>query len=100
MIGEAVFQNGLSYRLPPGSLPSVTGSAISFSDIGTIGTLPGSSRSLVRKAFANSIREVWWALLPFAIAGLLCCLPMKMFKLHEETDETYGVVETTGASTA
>lgn len=100
VISEAIFQNGLSYRLPPSSLPSNIGSTLSFSDIGIIRMLPSSTRALVRKAFADSIREVWWAMIPFAVAGFLCCLPMKKFKLHEETDETYGMIETKEASEA
>lgn len=37
-------------------------------------------------------------MIPFAALGVLCCIPIKAFELHEETDNMYGMVDKTDAS--
>ena len=47
----------------------------------------------VRKAFADSLRLIWWASLALCILALLCVLGVKEIRMHEVTDENWGMQE-------
>ncbi|KAM0749940.1 iron permease [Meredithblackwellia eburnea MCA 4105] len=97
VIGDAVLQNRLHKLLPPSAafLAANMSADSPVSSIPFISTLEEPLRSEVREAFSMSCRTVWIVLLPLAAVGVVTCLGLKAYELHEETDEEYAMVQQT-----
>ncbi|KAJ7146731.1 iron permease, partial [Mycena epipterygia] len=91
-IGGSVLQNELGKRLPPAfSVQFPQGTAIAYSIIPLIRTLPEPLKSEIRVAFADSLRVVWQVLIGVSIIGLLASLAMKRLPLHTDVDKKWGI---------
>jgi hypothetical protein len=87
-----VLQNELGKRLPPAfSVQFPQGTAIAYSIIPLIRTLPEPLKSQIQVAFADSLRVVWQVLLGVSAAGFLISLAMKRLPLHTEVDKKWGI---------
>ncbi|KAG8935776.1 hypothetical protein FRC00_010384 [Tulasnella sp. 408] len=94
-IGATILQNQLKAKLPKaflGMFPS-EGVEIMYAAIPHILTLPEPLRMEVREAFSSSLRVIWLAMIGICGLGLLCVLGIKELKLHEVTDENWGMEE-------
>ncbi|KAG8901972.1 hypothetical protein FRC01_009698, partial [Tulasnella sp. 417] len=94
-IGATILQNELKTRLPKAFLdmfPS-EGVEITYAAIPQIPGLPEPLRTEVREAFASSLRVIWLAMIGICAVGLLCVFGMKELKMHEVTDEDWGMEE-------
>ncbi|KAJ7918664.1 iron permease [Mycena leptocephala] len=93
-VGGTVLQNELGKRLPPAfSVQFPEGTAIAYSIIPLIRTLPEPLKSQIRVAFADSLRVVWQVLIGVSAAGLLASLAMKSLPLHTQVDRKWGINE-------
>ncbi|KAJ7201832.1 iron permease [Mycena pura] len=91
-IGGTVLQNELQKRLPPAfSLQFPHGTAIAYSIIPAIQTLPEPLKTEIRVAFADSLRVVWQILIGISGLGFSVSLAMKRLPLHTEVDEKWGI---------
>lgn len=91
-IGGTILQNQLLDRLPPDFVAGFPGgTAIAYSIIPTIATLPDALRTSVRNAFSDSLQVVWKVFLGIAAAGMLSSLGMKHMKLHTSVDRDWGL---------
>jgi hypothetical protein len=96
-----VLQNELGKRLPPAfSVQFPEGTAIAYSIIPLIRTLPEPLKSQIRVAFADSLRVVWQVLIGVSAAGLLASLAMKSLPLHTQVDRKWGINEKEGSETS
>ncbi|KAG8914291.1 hypothetical protein FRC00_014660 [Tulasnella sp. 408] len=97
-IGATVLQNELKKRLPGDflSLFPKQNVEIAYAAIPMINGLDESRRIEVQDAFAGSIRVIWLVLVGIAGAGFITSLAMKELKLHEATDEDWGMKEKSG----
>lgn len=94
VIGEVVFQN--SMRAKSSTLASSLGperaEQLSGANAGAntrlIATLPADQRSVVRRAFANSLVPMWIMYTAMAAAALLAGLAIQKKKLTKEHEET------------
>ncbi|KAG9050253.1 hypothetical protein FS837_006694 [Tulasnella sp. UAMH 9824] len=94
-IGATILQNQLKAKLPKAFLdmfPS-EGVEITYAAIPRILALPEPLMMEVREAFSSSLRVIWLAMIGICALGLLCVLGMKELKLHEVTDENWGMEE-------
>lgn len=94
-IGATILQNQLKTKLPAEFLelfPS-EGVEITYAAIPQIPGLPEPMRTEVREAFASSLRVIWLAMIGMCVVGLLCVLVMKEVRMHEATDEDWGLEE-------
>ncbi|KAG8914321.1 hypothetical protein FRC00_014481 [Tulasnella sp. 408] len=94
-IGATILQNQLKTKLPAEFLdmfPS-DGVEITYAAIPQIPGLPEPMRTEVRVAFARSLRVLWLAMIGICAVGLLSVLVMKEVKMHEVTDEGWGLEE-------
>jgi hypothetical protein len=90
-VGTTILQNGLKSRLPASFLAEFPqGVEISYSVIPFIKKLPEPLRSQVQAAFANSISNIWIAVVIIGAAGFVATLPMKQMTLHMNLDENWG----------
>ncbi|KAH9956871.1 iron permease [Russula dissimulans] len=90
-VGGAILQNELKRKLPASFLEQFPqGAEIAFATIPVIPTLEQPFRDEVRKAFAESLRVLWWVTLALAIAGSLCTIGMEQLQLHAEVDKDWG----------
>ncbi|KAG8914324.1 hypothetical protein FRC00_014484 [Tulasnella sp. 408] len=94
-IGATILQNQLKAKLPKEFLGMFLseGVEITYAAIPHILALPEPLRTEVREAFASSLRVIWLAMIGICALGLLCVLWMKELKLHESTDENWGMEE-------
>ncbi|KAJ7312393.1 iron permease [Mycena albidolilacea] len=91
-VGGTVLQNELGKRLPLAfSVQFPQGTAIAYSIIPLIRTLPEPLKSQIQVAFADSLRVVWQVLLGVSAAGFLISLAMKRLPLHTEVDKKWGI---------
>ncbi|KAG8908872.1 hypothetical protein FRC01_007214 [Tulasnella sp. 417] len=97
-IGATVLQNELKKRLPGDflSLFPKQNVEIAYAAIPMIRGLEESRRIEVQDAFAGSIRIIWLVMTGLAGVGLVTSLVMKELKLHEATDEDWGMKEKSG----
>ena len=94
-IGGTVLQNELKTRLPTSfSVNFPQGTAIAYSIIPLIRTLPEPLKTEIRVAFAESLRVVWQVLIGISAVGLIASLAMKRLPLHTEVDEKWGIEHT------
>lgn len=94
-IGATILQNELKAKLPKAFLdmfPS-EGVEITYAAIPQILGLPEPMRTEVRVAFASSLRVIWLVMIGICGLGLLCVLGMKELKMHEVTDDDWGMEE-------
>ncbi|KAG8914322.1 hypothetical protein FRC00_014482 [Tulasnella sp. 408] len=94
-IGATILQNELKTKLPKAFLdmfPS-EGVEITYAAIPQIPGLPEPMRTEVRVAFASSLRVIWLVMIGICGLGLLCVLGMKELKMHEVTDDDWGMEE-------
>lgn len=90
-IGTTILQNGLKSRLPASFLAEFPqGVEISYSVIPFIKKLPEPLRSQVQAAFADSISNVWIAVVIIGGLGVVATLPMKQMTLNMNLDEKWG----------
>jgi len=92
-IGGTILQNELKKKLPSSFLAMfpADGVQISYAVIPTIPDLPEPLRTQVRVAFASSLREIWIVMAALCVAGAACVFGMKEIKMHEVTDEDWGL---------
>lgn len=92
-IGGTILQNELQKKLPSSFLAMfpTAGVQIAYAAIPTIPSLPEPLRTEVRTAFASSLREIWIVMAALCVAGALCVFGMKEIKMHEVTDEDWGM---------
>jgi hypothetical protein len=89
-IGGTVLQNELQNRLPADLLNLVPdGTELAYAAIPLINGLPEPVRSEVRRAFAESIKVVWYVMAGIAGIGLLASLAMKGLPLHTSVNEEW-----------
>ncbi|KAG8946150.1 hypothetical protein FRC04_012005 [Tulasnella sp. 424] len=94
-LGATILQNQLKTKLPKAFLEMfpAEGVEITYAAIPQIPGLPEPMRSEVRVAFASSLRVIWLTMLGLCGLGLICVLGMKELKMHEVTDEDWGMEE-------
>ncbi|KAG8946147.1 hypothetical protein FRC04_012002 [Tulasnella sp. 424] len=94
-IGATILQNQLKAKLPPAFLEMfpAEGVEITYAAIPQIPGLPEPMRTEVRVAFASSLRVIWLTMIGLCGLGLICALGMKELKMHEVTDEDWGMEE-------
>ncbi|KAG8873590.1 hypothetical protein FRB98_008886 [Tulasnella sp. 332] len=92
-IGSTILQNELKKQLPTAFLQSVSASTgeIEYALIPIVKTLLEPLRGQVRDAFAQSMQVIWRVMIGVSGAGLLCALAMKELKMHEKTNEEWGI---------
>ncbi|GAA5878611.1 hypothetical protein JCM8547_003844, partial [Rhodosporidiobolus lusitaniae] len=86
-IGSTVLQNELVKKLPEQFAAQFGHGEIAFAAIPYIKALDEPLRSLVRAAFADSLKVIWQTLIGVAGLGLLLSLPIQQMTLATETDE-------------
>ncbi len=69
------------------------GAEFSYTVIRTIPSLPEPLRTQVKVAFADSLRTIWFVMIALCILGFVAVLGMKEIKMHEATDEDWGMEE-------
>ncbi|KAG8946148.1 hypothetical protein FRC04_012003 [Tulasnella sp. 424] len=94
-IGATILQNQLKTKLPKAFLEMfpAEGVEIAYAAIPQIPGLPEPMRTEVRVAFASSLRVIWLTMIGFCGLGLISVLGMKELKMHEVTDEDWGMEE-------
>ncbi|KAG8923849.1 hypothetical protein FRC00_005783, partial [Tulasnella sp. 408] len=97
-LGATILQNELKKNLPQSFLEALTnagghGAEISYAAIPTIRVLEEPLKTQVKEAFASSLRTVWLVMAAISALGTLSVLGMKELKLHEVTDEDWGLTE-------
>ncbi|KZV81303.1 MFS general substrate transporter [Exidia glandulosa HHB12029] len=91
-LGASILQNELLHRLPKtftDTLPS--GVQVAFAVIPKIKDLPEPVLSQVRKAFADSVRVIWWAIFGIAVFGGLTHILMREIPLPTHTDDNWAL---------
>ncbi|KZV92252.1 Mfs1.1 [Exidia glandulosa HHB12029] len=91
-LGASILQNELLHRLPASfteTLPS--GVQVAFAVIPHIKDLPEPVLSEVRKAFADSVRVIWWAIFGIAVFGALTHILMREIPLPTHTDDNWAL---------
>ncbi|KAG9044555.1 hypothetical protein FS837_007960 [Tulasnella sp. UAMH 9824] len=96
--GATILQNELKKKLPQSFLEALTsagghGAEISYAAIPTIRLLEESLQTQVKEAFASSLRTVWLVMAALSALGTVSVLGMKELKLHEVTDDDWGLTE-------
>ncbi|KAJ7104120.1 Mfs1.2 [Mycena belliarum] len=95
-ITGTIIQNGLKSRLPQSLLAQNSGNAeLIYAIIPRVSTLDEPLKTLVRKAFGETLQVVWRIHIGAAGCGLLASLAMKPLPLHTERDKRW---EMEGAS--
>jgi hypothetical protein len=93
-IGSTIIQNELPKRLPrevATQLPQ--GTDLTYALVPLIRSLPEPLRHEVRRAFADSLRTMWYVMIGVAGLGLLSVALLKEIKMGEHKDETYALKE-------
>ncbi|KAF8502520.1 iron permease [Gautieria morchelliformis] len=93
-IGATVLQNQLKRRLPQQFLANLPqGIDLSYAAIPQIAALSDTLKPVVQKAFADSLRILWFVLLGISVVGLLSSLLMKEVEMQTVTDERWGLTD-------
>ncbi|KAG9040809.1 hypothetical protein FS837_013065, partial [Tulasnella sp. UAMH 9824] len=94
-IGATILQNELKKKLPRAFLEGLGSSAveITYAAIPAIRSLEEPTKTEVKQAFAGSLRVIWLVMAGISAAGILLVLGMKEIKMHEVTDEDWGMKE-------
>jgi len=88
-IGSSILQNELKKKLPSDVLAQFSGKGaeLAYNIIPTISGMKEPIQTEVRKAFADSLRKLWIAMVAFAGAGLVLSLFLKEVPMHRVTDK-------------
>lgn len=94
-IGSTILQNELKQRLPSAFLSQVSsqGAEVAYAIIPIVSTLPEPLKSQVRDAFAGSVAVIWRVMIGMSAVGFLFVFGLKELKMHEVTDEDWGIAE-------
>lgn len=93
-VGGAVLQNRLTNQLPADFIARFPeGTAIAYSLIPEIGTLPQPLQRQVRDAFAEALHLEWLVLVGIAVLGFITSLLMKGIPLHNYVDNKWALQE-------
>ncbi|KIO20949.1 hypothetical protein M407DRAFT_80977 [Tulasnella calospora MUT 4182] len=97
-IGATILQNELKKKLPRAFLEGLGSSAgkgveITYAAIPAIRSLEEPIKTEVKQAFAGSLRVIWLVMAGISAVGILPALGMKELKMHEVTDEDWGMRE-------
>ncbi|KAG8916188.1 hypothetical protein FRC01_003310 [Tulasnella sp. 417] len=94
-LGGTILQNELKKKLPRAFLDLFHGEGIgiAFAAIPKIGGLAEPLKTGVRDAFASSLRTMWFVMLAVSLLGFFTALGMEQLKMHEVTDESWGLEE-------
>ncbi|KIO20426.1 hypothetical protein M407DRAFT_220692 [Tulasnella calospora MUT 4182] len=94
-LGATILQNQLKIKLPKAFLDMfpAEGVEITYAAIPQIPGLPEPMGTEVREAFSSSLRVIWLTMIGLCALGLICVLGMKEIKMHEVTDEDWGIEE-------
>ncbi|KAG8911339.1 hypothetical protein FRC00_006670 [Tulasnella sp. 408] len=94
-LGGTILQNELKKKLPQAFLELFHGEGgeIAYAAIPKIKALAEPLKTEVRDAFAGSLRTMWFVMLAISLLGFTTVLGMKQLKMHEETDENWGLEE-------
>ncbi|KAG9044554.1 hypothetical protein FS837_007959 [Tulasnella sp. UAMH 9824] len=97
-IGATILQNELKRKLPQPFVEALTnggghGVEIAYAAIPAIRALEEPVKTQVKEAFASSLRIVWLVMAAIAALGTVSVLGMKELRLHEVTDEDWGLKE-------
>jgi ABC-type uncharacterized transport system YnjBCD permease subunit len=93
-IGGTILQNALLKKLPAAVLATSGSTAVAFQLVAVVRDLPHPLRDEVRRAFAESLVEVWHTMTGIAGIGLMACVLMRGISL----DGMYGKPEDTDAT--
>ncbi|GAA6000896.1 hypothetical protein JCM10207_004709 [Rhodosporidiobolus poonsookiae] len=98
-ISATVLQNELAKRLPETFAAQFGGGEIAFAAIPYIKALEEPLRTLVRAAFADSLKVVWQVMIGISGLAFILSLPIQQITLTTETDEeNWGLKERKKAS--
>ncbi|GAA5833067.1 hypothetical protein JCM11251_006502 [Rhodosporidiobolus azoricus] len=92
-IGSTVLQNELAKKLPEAFAAQFGQGEIAFAAIPYIKSLDEPLRTLVRAAFADSLKVIWQVCIGIAGLGFLISLGVEQMDLTTETDESQGLRE-------
>ena len=93
-ISATVLQNSLKSKLPQAFLSQFPdGVEIAYAAIPLVRTLPDGLRQEVQTAFAESMIDIWKAIIGFSAAGLLSVGLMREVEMIRYTDERFGLNE-------
>jgi hypothetical protein len=93
-ISSTILQNQLSSRLPSEFTSQFPGGVeIAFAAIPIVKTLPEPLRGEVQRAFVDSLRVVWQAMIGIAGIGLLSVLLLREVPMNTYKDDSYGLKE-------
>ncbi|KAG8927326.1 hypothetical protein FRC01_007661 [Tulasnella sp. 417] len=97
-LGATILQNELKKKLPQAFLEGLASSAekgveITYAAIPAIRSLEEPIKTEVKQAFAGSLRVIWLVMAGISAAGILLILGMKGLKMHDVTDEDWGMKE-------
>lgn len=94
-IGSTILQNELQKKLPSAFLSQVSsqGAEVAYAIIPIVPTLPEPLKSQVRDAFAGSVAVIWRVMIGMSVVGFLFVFGMREEKMHEVTDEDWGMKE-------
>lgn len=93
-IGSTVLQNELVQKLPADASTLFSNAQqMTYAAIPEIVLLPQPLQEEVRSAFASSLSILWLVLVGVCAAGFVSSLFMKQLKLHEATDQSWGIEE-------
>ncbi|KIO17240.1 hypothetical protein M407DRAFT_228996 [Tulasnella calospora MUT 4182] len=94
-IGASILQNELKKKLPAVflSMFPAEGVEIAYAAIPQIHGLQEPIKTEVRAAFSASLRVTWLTMIGVSALGLGCVLGMRELKMHEVTDEEWGMKE-------
>jgi len=95
-IGGTILQNQLVHHLPAAFYAQFpAGTAVAYSIIPVISSLPTELKNEVRVAFAESLKVIWQVGAGLVSIGLLSCVAMKGLPLHTETAKEWRMKEET-----
>ncbi|KAG8939282.1 hypothetical protein FRC04_006722 [Tulasnella sp. 424] len=97
-IGATILQNELKRKLPQSFVETLTstgghGVKIAYAAVPAIHMLEEPIKTQVKEAFASSLRTVWLVMAAISALGTVLVFGMKELRLHEVTDEDWGLKE-------
>jgi MFS family permease len=89
-IAGTIIQNGLQSRLPQSLLSQASGNAeLIYAIIPQVSTMEEPLKTLVKRAFGETLQVVWRVHIAAAGCGLVASLAMKALPLHTERDKKW-----------
>lgn len=92
-IGATVLQNELKTRLPKAFLDTLpSGISVVYASIPQIPSISDSGvKAAVQKAFADSLRILWFVMLGISTIGFVSSLLIKDMEMQTDVDENWGL---------